>query len=263
MLTIEPYGGLCNRLRSLDSAISLAVKIDRPIHLIWKRNKELNCNFSSLFLLPDQVKKLSQPYMPILLRRIFKKINLLRFKYQITLYQHDIENLIDQNFNFENLKKYDSIYIATPGKFFDNPHRFSQFKPLPKINSVVDEITKDFNSETIGVHVRRTDNLKSKSVSKIRKFIEQMQTEVILNAKTKFFLATDDALTENIFIRKFHKKIIVYPKRALKRNKPIAIEDALIDLLCLSKTSRILGSYWSSFTDTAAQINNIELSIIQ
>lgn len=37
----------------------------------------------------------------------------------------------------------------------------------------------------------------------------------------------------------------------------------MVIMLCLSKTRKISGSYWSSFSETAASIGNIELIVVR
>jgi len=61
----------------------------------------------------------------------------------------------------------------------------------------------------------------------------------------------------------FPGKIITYPKRVLERDNPLAAQDALIDLYCLSRCRKLIGSHWSSFTDVAWQIRGIERLIIK
>ena len=39
------------------------------------------------------------------------------------------------------------------------------------------------------------------------------------------------------------------------------MQAAVVDLFVLSKTRRLIGSYWSSFTDTAAELGNLPLTI--
>lgn len=266
MLIIDPAGGLCNRLRALDSAIALAKAINKPLHLIWRRNNrlnELNCNFSSLFNIPDIITKLSQPYTPHFVKRIIKNLYLYQFKCQRTYFQKDIENLLKRNYNFVKIRNYRSIYISTASKFYNNPHPFSDLVPKPKISNIVNDIVNRFNSNTVGVHIRRTDNINSRSISGIKKFMKKMDGEIHQNPQINFFLATDDPKVEKFLVERYFEKVIVYPKRDLKRSNPVAIEDALIDLLCLSKTTKILGSYWSSFTDIASQINNVKLVIVR
>ena len=266
MFTVDPSGGLCNRLRVLDSAIALAKAIDKPLHLIWRKNNrlnELNCNFSSLFIIPSVIKKLSEPYTPHIVKKIIKKLHLYQLKYQKTYFQKDVESLLKINYNFENFRNSRSIYISTLSKFYRNPHPFFDLVPKPEITTIVNDIVRGFDFNTIGVHIRRADNLRSKSVSTIKKFEARMNLEMTLNPTVNFFLATDDLNVETFFRGRFKNKIIVYPKREIKRSIPLAIEDALIDLLCLSKTKKILGSYWSSFTETASQINNVDLFVVK
>ncbi len=69
--------------------------------------------------------------------------------------------------------------------------------------------------------------------------------------KDKFLLCTDSKKTEDKFKKVFGKRIIVFPKGNRKQSKDTAIQEALIDLLLLSKTKHILGSYLSTFTELA------------
>jgi len=72
-----------------------------------------------------------------------------------------------------------------------------------------------------------------------------------------FFLATDSPEEEQDMKKLFGDRIITFAKK-LDRNNPEAIQDALVDLLCLSKTRKIIGSFYSSFSDIAADIGYIE-----
>jgi hypothetical protein len=212
MITIDPSGGLCNRLRALDSAIALSKAINKPLHLIWRKNNqanELNCNFSSLFAIPSVIKKLSQPFTPYLLKKIIKKLHFYRFKYQKTYFQKDIESLIKINYDFNNLKNFKSVYISTISKFYINQHFFSDFTPKPEIAAIVSKIVKQFDCHTIGVHIRRADNFKSRKVSAVKKFENQMNLEMTLNPMVNFFLATDDQDVETFFKEQFRDKGII------------------------------------------------------
>lgn len=61
MLTVEPMFGLSNRMQAVNSAISLAQRLRRPLTIIWNLNPELNCRFDDLFLVPSAVTTLHQP----------------------------------------------------------------------------------------------------------------------------------------------------------------------------------------------------------
>jgi len=84
-----------------------------------------------------------------------------------------------------------------------------------------------------------------------------MQKELSMNPSTMFYLATDDLSEEANLRRVFPDRIISNETRDLSRDSVNGVKDALLDLMCLSKTDKIIGSYFSSFTDIAADINGI------
>ena len=49
MLIIQPIGGLCNRMRAINSALVLAKKQNKKLKVIWFVNAELGCPFEELF----------------------------------------------------------------------------------------------------------------------------------------------------------------------------------------------------------------------
>ena len=49
MLIIQPVGGLCNRMRSINSARILAKKRNEKLLVIWFVNAELGCPFERIF----------------------------------------------------------------------------------------------------------------------------------------------------------------------------------------------------------------------
>ena len=117
--------------------------------------------------------------------------------------------------------------------------------------------------DTIGVHIRRTDNKNSCEFSPTELFIEQMRKEVSSNPAGCFYLSTDDADEERKLKEIFGERIIVYPKRSLDRNTLQGQEDALIDLHNLSCCKKILASYYSSFSTVAAEWGKIEKIVIR
>ncbi len=87
--------------------------------------------------------------------------------------------------------------------------------------------------------------------------------EISENPDTRFFLATDSGEVEMKLLEIFKDRIIIQPNKQLGRNNPGAIRDALVDMLCLSRTRKILGSYWSSFSESAALMGNLQLIIVK
>jgi hypothetical protein len=89
-------------------------------------------------------------------------------------------------------------------------------------------------------------------------FIEVMGNILKNHSKIKFFLATDDKKEEKRISHMFQDAVIVYKKEVVNRATKEGMHDALIDWLLLSKTSRIISSYSSSFSEEAAMVNMIK-----
>ncbi len=267
MITIKPYGGLGNRLRSVDSAIALSECTGKKLEVIWDSNEELNCPFSELFKVPDNfsLKEVSTNYLP---RKINEKISIVLhalsvnypFSYNSVLHEKDISKLKATNYNFCNQEKFRKVFISINGRFLFPQDPYHYLEPVEFIKKKVDTLTDRFTTETVGVHIRRTDNDLAIQNSPLEKFLELMDREKSSNPGIKFYLSTDSPETEQIIMDKFPDEVTVYNKE-LRRDKKEGIQDALIDLLCLSSTSKIIGSYWSSFSDVASEMGKVPLII--
>jgi len=84
-----------------------------------------------------------------------------------------------------------------------------------------------------------------------------MKQEILVDSETTFYLATDCKETKMTLQRLFQDRIISR-KRDLARGSRAGGRDAVIDLYSLSYTNKLLGSYWSSFSDTAAELRGIK-----
>ena len=267
MITIVPRGGLCNRMRAMGSAIALADQINTPLHVIWELKSDLNCSFTELFKPPDKVtltEVIRRDYLPSVIKR---PINIARtiynhLKYQRIITDRQIINLRDRHYDFTELGNYDSVLINTCHRFFPFDDWNKIFQPTDDINQIVESYAVNFSENTIGVHIRRADSLKSIEYSPTELFIEAMNALVEQNENTQFFLATNSPQDQQRLTELFPSRIITHPKK-MDRNTAPAVQNALVDLMCLSKTKQILGSYWSSFSETAAKFHGAKLRIIR
>jgi len=131
---------------------------------------------------------------------------------------------------------------------------FNQLVPVKTIRDIIEEKVKEFTRYTIGVHIRRGDYMHGEYSYRempITSFINIMDRQIKNNAKTDFFLTTDCSATEALFKKKYKKKLFTYKKQSFSRQEKKGLHDALVDLLLLSKTSYIIGSYLSTFTEVA------------
>jgi hypothetical protein len=147
-------------------------------------------------------------------------------------------------------------YFHYWGKVVLNPEPFKDFTPVREILDIIDRVTDEFTGDTVGVHIRRTDNSAAIRNSPVELFINRMKDVEQDNPKSTFFLATDDMETENHIKGLFPGRVFTYDKE-IARNKESGIRDAVVDLYALSRTAKVLGSYWSSFSHTAAEIGGI------
>jgi hypothetical protein len=271
MLVIEPLGGLCNRMRALDAAISLAQATQQQLYVIWVLDSSLNSRLEDLFDLPNRIHQviyINRHKKVELIKRKLLKLPFIasgRYLYDI---DHSIQDLLlkeeqDMGDIFKNFfRKERFVYICTGYRFYPSARPFTQFRATQLLQQRIDRLSSDFN-QVVGVHIRRTDNIDSIRYSPTSWFVQRMQQEVRRNPLVKFFLATDSLPEEDYIKDLFPGKIIVNPKSSLDRNDPAAIRDAVVDLYCLARTQKLIGSYFSSFTETASEINCIETIIAE
>ena len=255
MVIIQPSGGLCNRIRVINSGRELAKRRKEKLVVLWYLCPELNCTFEDLFL------PVTEPDIQIINIRSLKDPR--KLWYQLTsgqrfgnedIISHKTDGVLHEDF-YRSLKK--QVYIFTWEHFYPS-HDYSLYVPAPALQKRIDSFTKEFAPRCVGVHIRRTDNAVSMGKSTTEQFIAEMKKELAEHPESRFFLATDDQSEEDLLRREFPGKIISNQSRTIDRNSVEGMHDALLDLYCLAATDKLIGSYWSSFTDIAADMRGIE-----
>ena len=268
MIVVKPKGGLCNRLRVINSGVGLSMQINRPLKVLWSLSPDLNCSYFSLFETPNEFEvidvKSSKPPVSRILRKVcfWRDVGLLRLKYRHVILQSRVNQLLKQKYDFNRLRSLKSVYISCCSRFYPMQQRFQFLRAAPHIQQVVDSYTEQYDSCTIGVHIRRADHRIARQFSSDADFIDAMNCEIQQHPNVKFFVASDSSEVMSRFINHFQGRVISHPKD-FSRNTPKGVQDALIDLLCLSKTSKIIGSHYSSFSETAAQIRGVPLHTVK
>ncbi len=253
MIIIQPSGGLCNRIRVINSAWELAKKRRERLVVLWYLCPELNCSFDSLFrpvreLTVLNIRSLWDP------RKLFYQLTARQRFGNEDILNNRTDGVLNEDF-YRNLKS--PAYIFTWEHFYPS-HDYRFYVPVEPLKRRIDAITSGFGEHCVGVHIRRTDNAISMGKSTTEQFIALMKKELEKAPDTRFFLATDDKNEEDLLRKTFPGKIISNENRTLSRASQDGIEDALLDLFCLSSTKKLIGSYWSSFTDIAADMGGIE-----
>jgi hypothetical protein len=189
-----------------------------------------------------------------------RRLNQLLFSvrgYERAIYIDEMRMLVGQRYDFRELGRYRTIYLQGYLPFFTPTPTYDSFKPTPPLATLIEQISSSFPPKTVGVHIRRTDHAASIKKSPTALFIAEMRRELALNPDTRFFLATDSPHEERLLRRIFPHELLIHDKKVPDRRDPQSIKDALVDLFCLSRTSRLLASCHSTFSRTAALLGNI------
>lgn len=272
-ITFIPVGGLANRMRAIDAAIGLAQETNSTLLIIWYKDQGLNCRFDELFCplsIPNvELREATIPDLLIYDRPRQKNLWIprlfQRFLFDGCIYEKSVTPLLRAHFNFFSwATEKRNIYFSSYTDFY--PQRknkpFSAFHPLPALIKEINTYCSGFDKSTIGIHIRRTDNLISITESPTELFTKRMKHEIEINKQTRFYLATDSETEKQQLKELFGEYITTSPFKAT-RNSVIGIQNALVELYILSRTSRIIGSMQSSYSEVAAQINNISCELLK
>ncbi len=267
-ITLKTFGGLANRMRAIDSAYMIAQKINAPFEVLWEKSFELNCSFMKLFRPIENIilheyhsGKIKKRISDRMVRYLWETGIKLPLGYSKYMSDQEVLSLKRNHYSFDDLHKDLPVFISTVNRFYEGADALKIFQPIPELQTVIDGYHSLYGNNILGIHIRRTDNLESVRYSPIQGFFEIMDAELAKNPATNFYLATDSPDDERLMRSRYMGHIISHEKD-LSRNSEKGIQDALIDLYCLSNTQKIIGSYFSSFSEVAAQIRNIELQLI-
>lgn len=283
MIYLKPVGGLCNRMRAIDSMISLCEKQNQNLTIIWLKSDNLNCSFNSIFS-PLNSKKITiriiqnEFLYKVILKLLFKNENIYKNGFWENIYDSDQQI----NSGFSLVEADDIFYSKTEdlmNSFFDkkgqniliescyrhikkDQNSYRYFIPVNTIFQQVTKKSKHFKN-TIGLHIRRTDHIKSIVTSTDEKIIQLIDSLISDDPNCNFFLSTDCNKTKQYLLKRYKNRITANQDLTYKRNNKKSIQYAVLDLYCISRTARIYGSFFSTFSQVAADIGNIENTVIK
>lgn len=266
-LYIVPSGGLANRMRAIACGIYLADKLGFKPEIIWRRNWEIGAAYSDLFaespttrLVRDagflrynliyEIPRKKNLYISALTHKIMFDKALFDEK-GLLLIADEPEELV--NLIGDSRK----VMIRSGLEFylFDPTYYRQTFRPSPEVADILSRITDSFNDTTYGFHIRRTDNVNSIKYSPVELFVAKAD-ELLSDPDARIFLASDSEDVKQLFHNKFHGRIITSPVAA-DRSSRHGMLWGFAELLALSKTKRLFGSYYSSFSEAAALLGDV------
>ena len=265
-IMIEPCAGLGNRLLAMTSAYELSKKLGKELMIVWKR--EVGCAIRS-----NELFEMSVPVIDISemgwKNGIFENMNSNRMKKKdrgMADRFFECEEIADAKAEggFEKVRLMVAQEPVSYIKSYTNlceitADSFSFLKPAPEVLARGNRVFSRISDKTVGVHIRRTDHVDATKNSPLAIFIEKMRTEME-GRDTDFYVTTDDVTAIEELKQHFPaEKLIVYEDKVLDRDSKTGIQDALVDMLCLSKCRKILGSYQSTFSLIPSIMGQAEL----
>lgn len=269
-LFVDVRHGLSNRLQALGSGLALARALGRRFVLLWRPSPHCDCRFEDLFV-PGKLEVVSSlADLPEPLEQL------------------DVYNYMD----FEGGKKGERLqprpaWSLLVRSAYDLRHpkvrrevmvsRLRGLRPVPEVEEMIREVPVH---GMVGVHVRMAVagaepppweqwqgnwSLEDHEVidawrrqCSYERFIEPMRVQLEEDEQTRFFVCADSPEAVAGLRAEFGDRIVSRP--VAHRDRSVgALQEALADLLLLSRTRLILGSGYSSFSRIARLLGGMEM----
>lgn len=219
-ITILCCSGLSNRVRTILGFLQVCDYYNKKLNVIWIEDNTCNGFFLDYF-------------KPI------RNVNFINKNVKSNYEgQNTIENICS-NYNIP----------------FDKKILYGNIKLIDDLEYKIQTYINKYNIQNIiGIHVRRTDytgNIIGKILNGSNPD-EEFFNYIEKYSNDKFFIATDNKETQDLYINKYKGRILFYSKIKITDNlRKTTLEDAIIDIYILSYNKKIKGTYNSSFTEFA------------
>jgi len=221
--------GLANRLRATVSGICAAEAIGTPVKISWPREAVFGATFTDLFELPVAGASFDDTFLQ---------------GAKMCLSEADWDGRTGLR-----LKSYGCFYRKDPQRWLEC---LRSLKPRA-------EFLPRLPPNTVGVHIRRTDNARSIKDSPTEAFFRAMDA---YNAATTFFLATDSTAERAAVLARYPGRVVTIPTECYHRDLLKGIQEAFREFLGLAACAEILGSAGSSFSEMAAAYGDRPLLVV-
>ena len=264
-LILYPNGGLANRMRAIDSAVNIRRPQDK-LTVVWYKDWGMNCDWNELF---EPVPYVEDKPVPRMMRYVLKhhedkrwiKATLRLLKQLRVVWFCDMkgaeyiplaEEICGGGYLFAVMRSWEAFCPSEPFR--------KELFALKDTERLEKELAK-VDNHTIGVHIRRTDNIWSVEHSPLELFEVKMKAELEHDPETNFYLCSDDESVKDYFRSGEWADRVKMPNGLIDRGSKEGIVQAACEMYTLAATRKIYGSYWSSFGEIAARLGNIDIEI--
>jgi len=262
---VVPGGGLCNRMAMLDSALALGRVLERPVHVLWKLGRSLNCRLDELFEPLPGVASVTYVHDNRPLGKLSLRVRqkLADWRGVDTWRRQELYSIRqDATALLERARRSDELRIRGDTRFFAKGRLYADFRPVPVLATRILAASEGLEA-AVGVHVRRTDHAEAIRLSPLSAFVEALREERRREPGVKIFVSTDDPEVLRTLREELGEALRHNPPEAFDRSDPRAIENAVVDLWCLASCRFLLGSHGSTFTEAAWQLKGIPHRIVR
>lgn len=272
-LLLVPSGGLANRMRAIASAYHLCLRNDSILQVVWFQGWGMHAAFRDIFdpIVAENLKVREATKWDFVVNDRPRRHNLWlpaipQYLYYLGGNKNElcIASMRDNGFDFDKWLKGHRRYMSCYDEFgsFPNTAYSTLFHPNNQVKALMKPYEEQFSNYTVGMHIRRTDNIDSIRKSPTYLFVEAGERELAAHPNLTIFLATDSEEVKKEMRQAFAGRIITANEEA-SRDSVEGIRAGLADMWLLSRTCKIYGSAGSSFSEMAARVGGIRLQICQ
>lgn len=268
--TLVPVGGLGNRLQAICSAIAYCQEKGLSLTIIWFKDKGLNCSYEKLFYLNPTLSNIeirNANFLDHILRDNPRRKNFWipkffeKLIFDKCIYYYEgfyVENIMPPY--DDQLSNYHNLYMVSCGPYWMSDNMWNCILLNDEIENRVNDIMMRFKSNTIGIHIRRTDNWNTMKYSPTSLFIDAIEKEIENDNNICFFLASD-SLEEKQNLKNIYGDRIITSFRETRRDSEEGILDAFVEMNVLSRTQRLYAGD-SSFAYIASKLSGLDYIMV-
>lgn len=238
--------GLANRIKCVISCMGLSEKLGKELILHWPKSTMFNCVVEDLF--ENAILQTNQQNSIISLRKsnmIHEQINTWRLLTPSDGSKN--QGMFRQFTNQRTDFNYNLIPVDTQNYFLKY---FNQLIPIGYVREQVCNYSEKFDKETIFFGIRSWMDCEPRrrifNIENVFKIMDKLPD-------SNFFVSCDHQEVLDQLLRRYKDRILYFPKRTHPgdRGTTEGIQDALVDLLLLSKARQLRASYHSTFSEVA------------
>lgn len=254
--------GLCNRMNAILCAVALQEECPADVSVYWESNRACGCTYDDLFRPFPHPRVRVYPLTDFYLKPLDKRkwsvaAEVRKFLFDLCLdgNQPEVVDVVPL------LKRHKRVYVESYNRFSVQEIKCDVgrfFRPTEELEAEIRRVTNSFPSYTVGLHIRRTDNVWSMQSHPLEKFEAAIERELRANEGACFYLASDDEDVKRHLTAKYGHRIRVR-KSDLQRSSKAGMQDALVELYCLAHTRKIYGCRHSTYSLMASWLYGAEL----